>query len=573
MNTRIGVVGRILIALLIGVAPTSAQARSTFEISAISKQTLVFPAREPIVDYPLVVLAGDARRPSYSISPSLPSGIVLASQTGLLSGTPVSPSPAREYVLSVRAGGVTQSVNISISVDGDRTLALDPRFGQLGISQWDLQLLATERVKSSRRTKQSAMASAIEGVQYEAWVNVTAVQPDGKIVVAAEVDVPHLDRSLDPTSGDILLTRFNLDGSLDKTFGDQGVARLDVRGTPETPTAIGFMADGRIVVGGLIINADWTSMEMLVARYTPRGLLDRTFNGTGIVTGGPEQAPGTVRRVDVRTLSVLSGGRIALGGLDFSCPLGEECPWASLTARLLSDGTWDPSFGENGFARFSPADFIDRGVTGLSLIPSAVAENGSQLLSGWVVGLDGQSTQVGAVIRLLPDGSLDDMFGVDGLVELPMIAALRSRIDTQGRIVVLGQGSSSITQQSVFTRLLPDGQIDITFGTDGTTTYLIDRCVLTAFSFAGDSIFATGMVYFGNVDNKGYFGVWRLTADGVPDDAIAEDGRIVIEIGDFEDRPLDIAVLTDGRILVTGLTVTTLDGESSEFVMALLTFT
>lgn len=85
-----------------------------------------------------------------------------------------------------------------------------------------------------------------------------AVQPDGKIVIAA---------------GSQLL-RYNGDGSLDSRFGTQG--RVDATST--TIEAVAVQTDGKIVVAG--VPRDVMVSGFSVSRYSRDGADDPTFNGS-----------------------------------------------------------------------------------------------------------------------------------------------------------------------------------------------------------------------------------------------------------------------------------------------------
>src|SRR3954451_11354266 len=70
---------------------------------------------------------------------------------------------------------------------------------------------------------------------------VTAVQADGKIVVAGQSD---------HSPGDFVVVRYNPDGSLDAGFGSQGSATIDFGGTDDFGSGVAVDSQGRIVVAG-----------------------------------------------------------------------------------------------------------------------------------------------------------------------------------------------------------------------------------------------------------------------------------------------------------------------------------
>lgn len=124
--------------------------------------------------------------------------------------------------------------------------------------------------------------------------------------------------------------------------------------------------------------------------------------------------------------------------------------------RILSDGSPDGTFGTNGFLGVSSYGFS-------GIVPDFFELDGDKYIIG---GTDSSNNALMA--RLLSDGSLDTTFSSDGLVELgsnntPVFVKKIS----DGKYIVIGwlPGGS----QSFITRLLPDGSLDTSFGSSGTT--------------------------------------------------------------------------------------------------------
>jgi uncharacterized delta-60 repeat protein len=88
-----------------------------------------------------------------------------------------------------------------------------------------------------------------------------AIQPDGKIVVGGY------------SNQGFVLERFNASGMLDTTFGSAGIATFN--SGAQALSGIAFDASGRIVASGQ------GNGIFLVARFTSTGALDTTFNSTG----------------------------------------------------------------------------------------------------------------------------------------------------------------------------------------------------------------------------------------------------------------------------------------------------
>lgn len=120
---------------VISGTPTSALAASGFVVtarngSASANFTLVLEIREPApaglrYNTPILATVGQALTPqvpsstggaiaSYTVSPSLPAGLMLNATTGVLSGTPTASQPSTTYTIT--ASNATGSTNFALSI-------------------------------------------------------------------------------------------------------------------------------------------------------------------------------------------------------------------------------------------------------------------------------------------------------------------------------------------------------------------------------------------------------------------------------------------------------------------------
>ncbi|HEX6844627.1 MAG TPA: hypothetical protein VF235_05865, partial [Actinomycetota bacterium] len=214
-----------------------------------------------------------------------------------------------------------------------------------------------------------------------------AIQPDGRIVVVGTAGT-----DLHSKWG---IARFRPDGRLDRSFGDKGLV--------VTPFVWGFALgtdlqdDRRIVVTG------YSARGLAVARYLPDGRLDRSF-GDGGKVGGDWPVPSPAWAMTAGAIAIRSDGKIVLGGDSDIFALG--------MARLLPDGSLDPSFGGDGIVRLH-VQGTEQGLTSLVLRPG-----GRVVAAGYAGPHESIEECVPrfVVIRVLPDGSLDDSWGGDGRV-------------------------------------------------------------------------------------------------------------------------------------------------------------
>jgi uncharacterized delta-60 repeat protein len=148
-----------------------------------------------------------------------------------------------------------------------------------------------------------------------------------------------------------------------------------------------------------------------------------------------------------------------------------------------------------------------------------------------------------AVVRYLPDGSLDPGFGNGGVVLTDFgdgLGAVTQTIALQpdGNIVAAGYTIDNNSQASfALARYQPDGTLDTTFSDDGKLTLALGLGSVNDLVFQPDSkIVAIGTG--GNV---------RLSADGALDTTYSSGGIAAV---DFEQR--GAARLPDGRIVTVG---------------------
>ena len=70
---------------------------------------------------------------------------------------------------------------------------------------------------------------------------------------------------------------FAAGGSLDKTFNGTGLVTTDVPGSFETAAHVALDSQGRLVVAGTVSNPAPAKDDFALARYLSNGALDTTF--------------------------------------------------------------------------------------------------------------------------------------------------------------------------------------------------------------------------------------------------------------------------------------------------------
>lgn len=203
------------------------------------------------------------------------------------------------------------------------------------------------------------------------------------------------------TDLDYAIVKLDSSGALDTTFGTNGLVLVDVgRGVDNPRTAI-VQPDGKIVVSGH--TSDAGVITTVLFRLLPSGQLDTSFGQAGIVNAALLASVAEAYDVALQgTNLIIAGyGRDALSGtVDI------------ISARFLSNGSWDQSYGDKGVAVIDVAGQDDRSRK-LEVLP-----DGRVLIVGQ--GKPTASTQDGALVVLSPDGRRDTRLNGNGIALLDL---------------------------------------------------------------------------------------------------------------------------------------------------------
>lgn len=269
-----------------------------------------------------------------------------------------------------------------------------------------------------------------------------ALQANGQIVVVGS--------SFENGSGyRLVVARYNADGSLDSGFGTNGL-QITTTTNGGRLTCVAIRDDGYIVAGGLQFGGT-ADEKLLVARYTPSGEPDVSFDGEGfaIIDITPDDDAGA-------DIALEPDGDILVVGY---CGVGADA--GMVLVRLAENGSLDSSFDGDGIV-----------ITQLSSDQDAANTVVRQPADGKIL--------VGGVTMFMPmvflvvaryntDGSLDSSFGNNGIFQSPhpglnfpgnMVLA------PDGRIVIGGTWATNFLVAVVN----PDGTADMGFDDDGVVT-------------------------------------------------------------------------------------------------------
>lgn len=272
------------------------------------------------------------------------------------------------------------------------------------------------------------------------------------------------------------------------------------------------------------------------------GDLDPAFGTDGkVVTnlGGTEAAYSVALQTDGKI--VVAGTSNASGSDDF------------MVTRYLENGTLDASFGTGGTVL---TDLSGAGSTDLGR-RLAIQTDGKIVVVGETdAGTGGKNY---ALVRYMPDGTLDSGFGTGGLVVLGEGSGMDDGLSAvtlqpDGKIVVAGYSWSSFsggTRTAVVLRFLGSGVLDPSFGTGGSWGLNFGGSRYWGTSLAIDGSGRILLAGYGPQPNWNGF-VARLTAGGSTDTSF-NGGVQQANFGAFTESGFNaVRLQSDGRIVVAG---------------------
>jgi uncharacterized delta-60 repeat protein len=343
----------------------------------------------------------------------------------------------------------------------------------------------------------------------------------------------------------LLTTSLNLSaqvGDLDPSFGSNGFSKVEFDNGDDLGLALALQTDGKILQAGTTFNG--LDYDFGVVRYLSDGSLDGTFGFGGKLSldiGGESDF--------LEDMILQPDGKILACG---SYKAGNQYDF--VLARLTSSGSPDPGFGENGFVKLALDSM--RWESGRAL---ALQDDGKILVTGYKVKSNGSDQDV-IVLRFYEDGSLDESFGDGGLLVLPLGNGheIGSAITIQpdGKILVAGETDiGSDIFAFVLLRLLPDGQLDSSFGDSGWVSAKIGS---QSFGYA-IALQSDGKILVGGEsrnNSKADFALACFLPDGSLDPDFGDSGVLISSIGGGDDVLYDLALQPDGKILGVGFAET-----------------
>jgi len=326
-------------------------------------------------------------------------------------------------------------------------------------------------------------------------------------------------------------TTYGAAGDLDPSFGDLGRLGPILNGPA---WSIEMQDDGSILLGGgdsyyyygYYYWGGWETTNF-VNLLSDTGVLDPAFVSGDL---GNAQIFGVARQPD--------GAVVAVG----RAVVNNNADSRLIVFRLLADGSLDPDFGDNGQYHPTIQDF------GQSHEATSVVldDDGRIVVAGMRVGNL-------IVLRLLPDGTLDDSFGSSGVFAGPAVVDYSPdhREGIRTNLLRSANGGYRVTASTQagcqVVALGADGMVVTSFGTDG---------IATVDAPAGSPMYCNSMAEQGDgkllvagaAGSQGF--AVRLLADGQPDPGFS---GAAIAAGMSEATAIGVA--GNGTVVVAGTSV------------------
>ena len=242
-------------------------------------------------------------------------------------------------------------------------------------------------------------------------------------------------------------------------------------------------------------------------------------------------------------------------------------PVMTATIRVLSGATPTPSPTSTPC---SPAGSLDTSFDGDGKVITPIGTE-FEVARSVAIQSDGRIVAIGnsyngqnsdfAVVRYNTDGTLDTSFDGDGKVVTPIFASSDDNpysvaIQPDGRLVVAGSTFNGTTADFAVVRYNTNGTLDTSFDGDGKAITPIGSSADVAHSVAmqadGRIVVAGSSVSGSALD----FAVVRYNTNGTLDTSFDGDGKLITSIDSSDDGATSVKIQTDGRIVAAGYSFT-----------------
>ena len=336
-------------------------------------------------------------------------------------------------------------------------------------------------------------------------------------------------------------------GDLDPDFSADSALTTAIGSAGDRGFAVARQDDGKIVVAGYSYNG--SDQDFAVVRYTAGGVLDTSFGTGGIVTTDF----GASRNEEAYAVAIQDDGKIVVAG-----QAGNGSNWDFAVVRYTADGELDTTFSTDGKA----AVHFDNNEYARAV---AIQSDGKIVVAGWAE-ITGQNNNF-ALARFNADGTPDTSFSTDGKLHTrfgssntAIQEATALAIQSDGKIVVAGNGGNGTNRDFLVARYTTAGALDTSFGADNDSSGAPDGWRLTPVGSDNDRAYGVAVDGSGNIVLAGEtdasggpdVAVVRYTSTGALDTSFDSDGKVTTGIGSAGDRGRAVRIDANGKIVVGG---------------------
>ncbi|MFN0189534.1 MAG: T9SS type A sorting domain-containing protein [Bacteroidia bacterium] len=364
------------------------------------------------------------------------------------------------------------------------------------------------------------------------------LQTDEKVIMAG------LSKNSNTGSFELCIVRLNVDGSFDSTFNGDGIAYISMGNQNsiggQTPK-VKIAPNGKIVIANTGFGSG--SQDLLLCMLDTNGVLDPTFNSTGTLFVdmlGTNTQPDIANALDIDA----QGNIYAIGSTRTAgSPLDNDFA----IVKVNQSGQLVNTFSGDGKLLFNPNNAADFG-RGIKV------QSDGKIVFG---GSSGSNMMIG---RIDSTGTLDVTFNTVGHVTITFqlssdMGALD--LDQNERIVVAGKLLTSNSNIAV-ARYKSNGLFDPNFGFNGKYVFNVGGFAnnITAMHIQPDNkILLGGFMNDSNSISK--FCITRVDTAGSIDLTLGGLGfvRQPVIVGNVDEECNGMAVMSDGRVILTGTTV------------------
>ena len=289
---------------------------------------------------------------------------------------------------------------------------------------------------------------------------------------------------------------------------------------------------------------DFPSEITFAKTLTLAGNTAPSFNG-GVGPGVAIHAVGLDYAATAGTL-LADGKMLSVGYL---CLDGSYAYSAVLT-RTNANGSLDSTFG-GGTGRIT----VSQNWTGQNYTEPTIDSNGKILLA---VGTALDAASDFKLIRLNADGTPDNSFGGTGSIVIPVGAgSVRDTpqqllLQPDGKIVMAGYSSNGTDNDFSVIRVDSSGTLDTSFGSGGKLVVPVGNAadILNSATLQSD-----GKIVLAGYSSNGTnydLSVVRIAADGTLDTTFNSTGKLLLPIGNGDDRATTVIQQSNGKLVLAG---------------------